>query len=325
MPLDSPTEGRGPMQNSRSAEETPRTEKGRKYKSGASWISSKMPQISRWSKTTASTVQEPPSMRKGERPYSQMSRSGSNLHLDEYDEYDLNEDDRLGSRTSFENQPRRGSAPPRSPSPLIPDERKSIEDPKYQAHRNSLNLQHPQPRAGPTHRHQTYLEHQAMDYDNPATPDAQDQWGTTPSLALNRLNRFSGSSGQTQQTATQGGDLSPVQSEDGLDSDDGAYSDHSASEQAHNRLPSQQAAPPRPPKIKSDEGPLVPPKVPFEDEQPSGATMSGPPNTVGFGYHSPYSNSGMHIASPLEPIEEVRYSLETDRSSFARRDRVSAV
>jgi hypothetical protein len=319
VPLDTPPDQRAPLQNSRSAEETPRTHKDRKHKSGASWISGKFPQISRWSKTTASTLQEPSSGRKGERPYSQMSRSGSNLQLDEYDEYNLNEADRLKSRTSLENQARRGSAPPpRSPSPLVPDERKSIEDPKYQAHRNSLNLQHPQPRPRPTHRHQTYLEHQAMDYENPVTPDA-DQWGTTPSLALNRLNRFSSSSGNP---TTHGGDLSPVQSEDA----DDAYSDHSASEQAHNRLPSQQAPPPRPPKIKSDEGPLVPPKVPLDDqdEQPSGATLSGPLQGVPFGYQSPYSNSGMHIASPLEPIEEVRYSLETDRSSVARRDRVSS-
>lgn len=331
MPLDgSPVNQRG-MQNSRSAEETPRTgERKSKHKSGGSWLSGKIPQISRWSKTTASTTQDPPSAnrRTVERPYSQMSQSGEDLPLDEYDEYNLNEDDRLRSRTSLDNenvrQPRRGSAPPRSPSPLIPDERRSIEDPKYQAHRNSLNLQHPQPRAGPTHRHQTNLENQVDDYDytGPTNSElsemgAHDQWGNTPALALNRLNRFSGSSGQTAHTATttRRDDLSPVQSEDSH-----TWSEHSASEQAHNRLPTQQA-PARPPKIKSDEGPLVPPKVPFDDEKPS-ATMSGP-GEIGFGYHSPYSNSGMHIASPLEPIEEVRYSLETDRSSVALRNRVS--
>jgi hypothetical protein len=331
MPLDGSPVNQRTMHNSRSAEDAPRTgERKSRHKSGTSWLSGKIPQISRWSKTTASTMHDPPSAnRRAERPYSQMSQSGEELRLEHYDEYNLNEDDRQRSRTSLDNenirQSQRGSAPPRSPSPLIPEDRRSIEDPKYQAHRNSLNLQHPQPRPGPTHRHQTNLENQATDYgyEGPTNSElselgAHDQWGTTPALALNRLNRFSGSSGQTAQTATttRRDDLSPVQSE-GSRGD--SWSEHSASEQAHNRLPTQQG-PPRPPKVKSDDGPLVPPKVPFEDEQPS-ATLSGPPE-IGFGYHSPYSNSGMHIASPLEPIEEVRYSLETDRSSVARRDRV---
>merc|ERR1711939_1188215 len=184
------------------------------------------------------------------------------------------------SRTSLDNENgrplRRGSAPPRSPSPLIPEDRRSIEDPKYQAHRNSLNLMHPQPRPGPTHRHQTNLENQAGDYgyEGPTNSElselGHDQWGTTPALALNRLNRFSGSSGQTAQTATtqRRDDLSPVQSE-GSNGD--AWSEHSASEQAHNRLPPQQGSSR---KMRSDEGPLVPPKVQYEDEQPS-ATLSG--------------------------------------------------
>lgn len=321
VPLDSPTNGESRhLQNSYSAEETPRTDKSRKHKSGASSIFSAIPKISRWSKTTTASTRDPnsePNSAKKDRPYSGMSHSGSNLALGEYDEYDLNEDDRLRSRTSFDSQARSESRQSRPHSPLIPSEveRKSIEDPKYQAHRNSLGLMHPQPRAGPTHRHQTYLEDQALGYENPPTPDG-DTWGNTPSLALNRnLNRFSDSSaGQAP------ANLSPVYSKE----EDDAYSAHSASEQAHNRVPHQHqqqtgagAAPPRPPKIKDiDEGPLVPAKVPLDehDELPS-ATLTGPP-PVGFGYHSPYSNSGMHIASPLEPIEEVRYSLETDGHSY---------
>lgn len=39
-----------------------------------------------------------------------------------------------------------------------PQPRYDIDDPKYQAHRNSLLLQHPQPRQGPTGRHQNKLE-----------------------------------------------------------------------------------------------------------------------------------------------------------------------
>jgi hypothetical protein len=311
VPLETPPGQSAPFQQTRSAEETPKTDKSRKHKSSTSSIFSNFPKISRWSKTTASSAPDPESTRNGAnkqagRPYSQMSRSGSNLNVNEYDDYDVKSEDRLRSQASFNSQSEGLTRSVRSPSPLIPEERNSMEDPKYQAHRNSLNLQHPQPRQGPTPRHQTYLESQAISYENPPTPDA-DHWGNTPALALNR-NRYSGGSGQHQPN-----DLSPVYSEEDAD----AYSQHSASEQAHNRLPSQQQAPPRPPKVRSDEGPLVPPKVPLssENESPSTSTSSAPAQSIGFGYSSPFSNSGMHIASPLEPIQEVRYSLETDRSS----------
>jgi hypothetical protein len=310
LPLDTPPDQTAQFQNSYSAEQTPKTDKSRKHKSNTSSLFGGFPKISRWSKTTASTERDAETARNSKRntrPYSEISRSGSNLNLpyNEEDDYSFNEEDRLHSPSSFHDRGMTTQA--RSPSPLITDaERHSMEDPKYQAHRNSLNLQHPQPRPGPTHRHQTYLESQAVNYENPPTPD-QDQWGNTPALALNR-NRFSAGSAQTAQT-----NLSPVYSDGGED----AYSQHSASEQAHNRLPPQlQAAqgPPRPPKVKSDEGPLLPPKVPLDDEN-SKPDSGGVP---GMGYSSPFSNSGMHIASPLEPIAEVRYSLETDRGSGGR-------
>lgn len=299
VPVDTSPEQSGAF---RPVEEMPKTEKSRKHKSNTSSIFSGFPKISRWSKTTTSSAPDPETARnsmqqKGARPYSQHSRSDSNPALDyDDDEYDMLENIRPRSQTSFT---KRGQTP-RSPSPLIPEDR-SMDDPKYQVHRNSLNLQHPQPRAGPTHRHQTYLESQAVSYENPPTPEA-DHWGNTPALALNR-NRYSGGSHNPP-------DRSPV-----YDEDEDAYSQHSASEQAHNnRGPSQQSqGPPRPPKVKSDDGPLLPPKVPLNSTLD---TSRLPPQPIGFGYSSPFSNSGMHIASPLEPIEEVRYSLETDNASL---------
>ncbi|KAF2427384.1 hypothetical protein EJ08DRAFT_721142 [Tothia fuscella] len=307
VPMDTPPEQSAQFH---SGDPTPKSDKTKKHKSNTSSIFGGFPKMSRWSKTTtASSAPDPESVRnstnkKGQRPYSEMSRSASNLNVNQYDddEYSLREEDRIRSQTSLSGRRYEQS---RSPSPLIPEERRSMEDPKYQAHRNSLNLQHPQPRPGPTHRHQTYLESQAVNYENPPTPD-QDQWGNTPALALNR-NRFSAGSGQSK-------NLSPVYSE----GDEDAYSQHSASEQAHNRLPPQttQQAPARPPKIREGEdGPLVPPKVPLIQTHDNNPPQD---HVVGMGYQSPFSNSGMHIASPLEPIAEVRYSLETDRSSGGR-------
>ena len=68
----------------------------------------------------------------------------------------------------------------RPPSPLVPSQ--VSEDPKYQAHRDSLNLQHPQPRPGPTHRYQRHLESQAHEYDKDPTPG-----GTQPNTNRNSL------------------------------------------------------------------------------------------------------------------------------------------
>lgn len=259
-----------------SADPTPKTDKSRsKYRSGSS-IFGGLAKVSRWSKTTASTI--PDSIRfssgKKERPYSVESRSRSNLDLD-YD-YEIDDDDRLKSQVSLQNEGRRsaGQDRSRSGSPLVPEF--EHDDPKYQVHRNSQNLQHPQPRPGPTHRHQSNLENQAISFEHPMTPDA-DQWGSIPALALNR-NRYSVDSTHR---------LSPVQSEDG-------DSQHSASEEVARYERYTRAA---------DEGPLVPPRIPAASEEQN------------YMYGVPLMNSGMHIASPLEPIEEVRKSLETDRSS----------
>ncbi|KAL6707297.1 hypothetical protein ACN47E_004285 [Coniothyrium glycines] len=261
-----------------SQENTPK----RKHKSNSSSVFG-IPKISRWSKTTSSTNPEslPRNSGSGTRPYSAHSRSNSQTSVDSYDSYDepygAHDDGRRRSETSL----RRDDVSYRSlrsPSPLIPEEhlQYEMEDPKYQAHRNSLNLQHPQPRAGPTGRHQNHLETQAQIYEPIHSPD-YDQWGSMPALARNRL-----SGGPAPQN------MSPLSSE-------GGYSQHSASEQQY------QAAPPRPPKI-ADDGPLIPP----------------PQTLAGFGqtrqmYSSPNEFGSQGALTPLAPIAEVRYSLETDR------------
>jgi hypothetical protein len=267
-----------PFREPQSQENTPK----RKHKSNSSSIFG-IPKMSRWSKTTASTNPEslPRNSGSGERRlYSTASRSGSQVNIAYGDaQYDLQDDDRIRSNVSLVKDER---ASIRSASPLIPDdaEKYTLDDPKYQAHRNSLNLQHPQPRPGPTGRHQNHLESQARIFEpmGVASPD-HDQWGSNPSLARNRLSGGA---------ATQGaGNLSPISS-------DGGYSQHSASEQ--------QAAPPRPPKILDDE-PLIP------QQQPP---LAGHGQTRQM-YSSPNEYGGQGTLTPLAPIQEVRYSLETDR------------
>lgn len=285
------------FRDSQSNENTPQRE--RKHKSNSSSIFG-IPKISRWSKTTASTNVEslPRNSGSGEkRPYSTHSihsRTNSDLQLDEYDDeydepYEVRDDDRLRSKSTLAREDRasirsaRSARSARTPSPLIPEEflEYEMEDPKYQAHRNSLNLQHPQPRAGPTGRHHNQLESQARVYEPVQSPD-YDQWGSMPALARNRM-----SGGQTHGA----GNLSPISSE-------GGYSEESASDQ--------QQAPPRPPKI-PDDGPLVP---------TTQQTLAGYGQTRQM-YSSPNEFGSQGVLTPLAPIAEVRYSLETDRGHRA--------
>jgi hypothetical protein len=278
--LGTPPQASRATRDSQSHETTPK----RKHKSNSSSIFG-IPKISRWSKTTSSTNPEslPRNSGSGEkRPYSTHSRSSSrDDYYDDEEPYAQHGDDRLRSNTSLAREEQGSIRSVRSPSPLIPEEHQyEMEDPKYQAHRNSLNLQHPQPRPGPTGRHQNNLETQAQIY-NPVrssigSPD-YDQWGSMPSLARNRLSGMSAQQGA--------GNLSPISSD--------GYSQHSASEQL--------AGPPRPPKI-ADDGPLVPP----------------PQLLAGYGqtrqmYSSPNEFGSQGALTPLAPIAEVRYSLETDR------------
>ncbi|KAL5118756.1 hypothetical protein ACEQ8H_003259 [Pleosporales sp. CAS-2024a] len=274
---DTPPQASRAVRDSQSQENTPK----RKPKSNSSSIFG-IPKISRWSKTTASTNPETLPRNSGsseQRPYSTHSRSGSRQSLEYYGEepYETHNDDRFRSKSSLAREDRASIRSARSPSPLIPDDdevKYEMEDPKYQAHRNSLNLQHPQPRAGPTGRHQNHLETQAQIYEPLSSPD-YDQWGSMPALARNRMSGSSAPQGY----------MSPLSS-------DGGYSQHTASEQQ---------APPRPPKV-ADEGPLIPPQQPLAGY---GQTRQMYSSTNEFGSQG--------ALTPLAPIAEVRYSLETDR------------
>lgn len=278
---------------SQSQEDTP---KKNKHKSNSSSIFG-IPKISRWSKTTSSTE---PRNSVEKRPYSSHSRSSSQKSYDSYDdEYsqdgDRRDDDRLrskpslartGDSRSFRSADDRSV---RSPSPLIPEDQYEMEDPKYQAHRNSLNLQHPQPRAGPTGRHQNHLETQAQVYipDNNsglsgvASPD-YDQWGSMPSLSRNRMSAGTASYNP--------GNLSPISS-------DGGYSGHSASEQTGRIAQPQKVV---------DDGPLIP---------PASGVLAGYGQTRQM-YSSPNEFGSQGALTPLAPIAEVRYSLETDSGRY---------
>ncbi|TVY26669.1 hypothetical protein LHYA1_G004133 [Lachnellula hyalina] len=236
--------GTPPQQNiapaSLSNENTPRTEKSKKHKSSSSsgWI----PKISRWSETTASTVLRgfrssgQSSGRKGDDQFAEPpSRSGSDLG--NYTEHDPYGEDKLHSGFSQDQLEQYNSNENSPPMPsLLPPE-----DPKYKAHRNSLNLQHPQPRPGPTHRYQTALESQAHDFDSPVSPKSLD-WGSNTSL--NRLpqqsNRYSNGTNNT-------GRMSPIS--------DGRYSN--PSQATSNQAP----APARPPKEPLTSAPDIPAKI----------------------------------------------------------------
>ena len=257
VPLNTPPTATAPL-GSQSNEHTPRTgatDKSRKHKSSSS---SFFPKISRWSKTTASSADNnnTPTAPNGkrfsgrrDRPLSEVSRSGSDLGAQDY-RHDPQGDDRIRSHLSLEQEKQRGQQPTvqdeednldddyemvaRPPSPLIPSQ--ISEKPTYEAHRNSLNLQHPQPRQGPTGRYQNHLESQAQTYGgSPISPNS-DQWGSNPILS-----RFQGAN---RNSGTGGGHLSPIS--------DGGYSDVSRRNAGSN------VGPPRPPKIK-DDGPLIPP------------------------------------------------------------------
>ncbi|CAI4215394.1 unnamed protein product [Parascedosporium putredinis] len=174
-----------------SNENTPRTDKGKKHKSGSS--SSWIPKISRWSETTASTVSKAfrgsgATLRKdrdAEYVPAAHSRSGSDLgaYADDYHHTDPYGEDHL--HTGFSDL---DLVPPNARADDLgggggpPRAYMTPEDPKYKAHRNSLNLQHPQPRPGQTERFKATLESQAHIYDSTMTPRSHDWRGSAASL-----------------------------------------------------------------------------------------------------------------------------------------------
>ena len=294
VPLGTPPQVQLPA-GTQSNEHTPKTSSDRtgKHKSNSS---SFVPRFSRWSKTTTSSAAENARHSNGrkERPFSEASRSGD---LQQYDtgHYSPTGDDRIRSRESFVNDPaataqaqrEEDTEDDRPPSPLIPSEVSAkSEDPKYQAVRNSINLQHPQPRPGPTHRYQHHLESQAQNFNGSRSPisPTSDTFGSDPALA-----RYMPTAGQRY--SGYAGTMSPVISE-------GGYSERSASGEQ---------APPRPPKIKAeDDGPLIPspptvtagpsrpPKLTGKDNRP---TFASPLSTEHLRPEQRYSGASYESAS----------------------------
>jgi len=288
-------------------------EKQRKHKSNGSSTFG-VPKVSRWSKTTTSSgapdsaLLDSPNASRNVRPSSVASRSESQSDKYGDEEYSLRDEDRL-RQTETRSMRSQASRLNRTPSPLIPSETSARyeneyerspvqedlddndDDPKYQAHRNSLNLQHPQPRQGTTGRHQNTLESQAHTYYD-------DQSGTNSDLS--------------QRTVS--------------DSDPLMFGSAGTAALARNRL--SLANPTTTSGLRTsttkDDGPLVPqkpkpaappPKIhepePEPDWEPQYSNSGF--SRGGYSYNSPYGSG--HL---LEPIEEVRYSLETDsgRVSF---------
>jgi hypothetical protein len=164
---------------------TPKTDKSKKHKSSSSSGWNPIPKISRWSETTASTVAQKfrSSGRRDTQQFDQPpSRSGSDLGNYDQPQHDPFGEDKLHSGFSQEQFEQHGSPYDDHGSPEDHDHQLTSllppEDPKYKAHRNSLNLQHPQPRQGPTHRYQTALESQAQEFGSPMSPKSLD-WGST--------------------------------------------------------------------------------------------------------------------------------------------------
>lgn len=246
VPLDSPTQ-RDVAHVSLSNENTPKTDKSKKRSSGG-W--NPMKKISRWSETTASTVARG-FRSSGTRDSGQFenppSRSGSDLGNYDNTRHDPCDEDKLHSGFSQENiPPTRYDEEGHQLTSLLPPE-----DPKYKAHRNSLNLQHPQPRPGPTHRYQTALETQAQDFGSPMSPKSV-EWGSNNSV--DRLppnaNRYTNATNGTVP-------LSPVS--------DAGYSQHSLSQGA-GLAP---ARPPKEPLLQTPAGPERPPKIRNKLTKPS--------------------------------------------------------
>lgn len=143
----------GPAQGSMSNENTPQ-DKSKKHKSSGS--SNWFPKISRWSETTTSSVGRVFRSSKDSKKDADWSYDGD-PHVDPYG------DDKLHSGFSQDALP-------------------EPEDPKYKAHRDSLNLQHPRPRQ---QAHKVAIETQAEDYSVPRSPNSAN-WADS-ATSLNRL------------------------------------------------------------------------------------------------------------------------------------------
>lgn len=321
---------------------TPRTaEKQQKHKSNNSSIFG-VPKMSRWSKTTTSSaVPESPGMARNTRPISAASRSGSDLQQYDDDAYSLQEDDRLRSTQSLAREQAKmetrsirsqASKVTRTPSPLIPSEASykddyeqdraispvqhddydpdiDIDDPKYHAIRNSILLQHPQPRQGSTARHQTQLESKAHSYNESEKDSSVSresgsdfdpaQWGSNGAGALNK-NRFS-----------QAEPMSPV-----------------SMSSPHVGKPKENA-----PLVPVSQRQVQPTHVEYDDydddEELSDEEelYDDQPQYSNSGFargNRPWYSSPLGSGHLLEPIEEVRYSLETDSGHISPEPQIAS-
>ncbi|KAK6857160.1 hypothetical protein PG995_007347 [Apiospora arundinis] len=262
VPLGTPPHAVPENHTSQSHENTP-TDNSKKHKSKGS--SSFLPKISRWSETTTSSIgkvfnrnsKDSRSNQKDIDDFLQAppSRSGSSLNYEVYEPHDPYNGDKLHSGFSEQNLAGESGTPTRYQldDPPMPNTYSTPEDPKYKAHRNSVNLQHPQPRPGQTERFRTALESSAINYDTPMSPRSTDWAGSATSL-----NRFPG-----QQS--------------------NRYSDQSAADEyraTYGFSPPAHQGPPRPPKEPLDTA------TPPRNDRSGYGTMTGTHNARTESYHS---------------------------------------
>ena len=228
MPLESPPFNKPDLQSRQtfatSNDNTPKADRGKKHKATKSFTWNPLPKISRWSETTASTVAD--KFRSGKANDSR-NNSDMNIGRDSFD-YDPRGEDKLGynsqerfssaggpiltggparldpaiqenrnfdggaySPISFdEDRPRTAPSEVGGQAPMPSYQQMKVEDPKYKAHRNSLNLQHPQPRPG--QQYQSQLEREAIDYNGAKSPASMNWNSSQVSLPPNQnYRRFS--------------------------------------------------------------------------------------------------------------------------------------
>ncbi|PSR83491.1 hypothetical protein BD289DRAFT_281229 [Coniella lustricola] len=279
-PLGSPFQMPVINQPRMSYETTGRPDRGKKHKSNGS--SSWFPKISRWSETTASSVGKAFRKSKEVDANSFRAPSRSTSSIGDYDDYPVEpiSPDQLHSGLSDPNlHPQSRRLDPNqietdmtftlagvsrtplsmdqvhSPHPADEDPLpenpflkhcESPEDPKYRAHRNSLNLQHPQPRNGQTEHFRT-LETTAQNFDQPMSPESAN-WGSVSSLS-----RFTAGQGQPRYGAS-----SSLSQEQGQYTWEGSAASPVAGSSSNN-----------------NGGPQRPPKEPLESP-----SISSPPRGV---------------------------------------------
>lgn len=157
-----------------------------------------------------------------------------------------------------------------------------VQDPKYQAYRTSLPLQHPQPRQGSTGRHQSALETQAHMFEDDketssevssrsSTSNTSDAllYGSMPAINLAKSNIIS----------------------------------EAVTNRAYVSLP-HRAIEPNTSRTRAPHVPRYAPELATPVQQMSNQPMQH--------FGRTYYNSPLGEGHLLEPIEEVRYSLETD-------------